>query len=221
VVLLAVAGPARAATGGGGPTQLAGVSGADRLVPRLDAKPPTTYPLRLKEPMPREDPGFEPGMALGQMAGGSGAAVLSLLLLAVGQGPMAVPVLVGAPALVGLTVCQVGTVSSYYESSCGAVIGGAFAGALSVIPLAFLGMSLDHGENGDGYTGFGGAMVGALVGWVVVQPLAATAFWHLFKTPKRLRPSLALPRAPSAAPRPRAADRLPGQVSASVVSLAF
>jgi hypothetical protein len=186
---------------------------------------PPTAAYRLLPEVPPETPS-EPGLAVGQFAAGAGAALggaaLVVLSSAGSNGTLTLPVLLGTPALVGLAVCEVGELSAHYDGSCGPAVGGAVVGAVTVIPLALLGMSLDHHQNDDGYYGFGGAFAGALVGWVVVQPLAATVTWRLFKRPRR-RPSLsALPAAPRLAAVPaRGSDRAAGQVTVSLLATRF
>jgi hypothetical protein len=141
---------------------------------------------------------------------GMGTAFAGLFVASL-DGVLLIPV----PLVVGLAVCGVGKLSDYYESRCAPAIVGAYLGALSVVPLAVLGMSLDHKSTAD-VEGLGGLLVGALVGWVVVQPLAATAAARLFSPPKtRFRTAL-----PAAFPATRLV-RAPGEVTVSLLSLSF
>jgi hypothetical protein len=90
---------------------------------------------------------------------------------------------------------------------------GAFAGALSSIPLAIVGYQLDVGAGGDEFLGGAlGALAGAAVGWVIVQPLISTAAWHLTKQPRlqAVAPPLA-----------RARTRAPGQVTLTLLRAGF
>jgi hypothetical protein len=185
----------------------------------------TAYRLHLAPPP--DDLPSEPGLALGQFAAGAGTAFGGLAVMALGgsatSGALTLPLALGTPALVGLAVCHVGGLSTTYDGSCAPAIGGAVVGALSAIPLALLGFGLDHHQNDEGFSGLGGALGGALIGWVIVQPLAATLAWRLFKHPRRYVSAAlpAAPRLPVAASRPREHASAPGQLTASLVSTAF
>jgi hypothetical protein len=130
------------------------------------------------------------------------------------------------PAAVGAAVCGVGALSKESESSCVGTITAAYLGALSAIPLGYLGFHLDYGHgHGEYLDGLGGFVIGAGIGLFVLQPLAATLAWRLMRTPRR--PVLAL--APPAASRSSLALRgyerrsapVPGQVTVTALAVPF
>jgi hypothetical protein len=205
------------------------VSVASSAAAASPSAPADFHPLTLPPPSSSsswsEQEPFEPGVAAGQLAGGTGVAVAGVALIALGNvagtGALTMPVVMGIPALVGLTVCHIGGSSSYYDAPCGPVIGGAFVGALSVVPLALIGLQLDRSENDEGFSGTAGLAVGALVGWVIVQPLAATVAWRLFRHPRRTAIAAA-PRTAAVPPgRLRASERAPGQLTLPLFSTGF
>lgn len=166
------------------------------------------------------EPPSEPGLAVGQFFAGMGVLVLGGAAFEGNPGALLV-----LPLLSGAIVCAVGSASRYNDGSCLASIGGAYVGALATIPLLLLGASAGAGTD---FNEFRGAIVGALIGWYVVQPLLSTLSWHLFKAPKRRASMAALPGIP-AAPRlrldsPRAsahATAAPGQLSFSLLHASF
>jgi hypothetical protein len=183
------------------------VGSADALPPLPADNPPPHQPLTRADV--QSPPPHEYGLAAGQFLAGMGAALGGVFLA-----PLHPALLAGVPLLVGYTVCQVGKMSDYYESHCGPAILGAYLGALTILPLAWLGMSLDHSTDGE-IDGLGGILIGALVGWAVVQPLSATLAARMFKAPKPVYRTMApvgLPRMP---------PPVRGQVTISILSLAW
>jgi hypothetical protein len=138
--------------------------------------------------------------------------------------PAALAFLLATPFGVGAAVCGVGKWSSHNDGSCAAAIGGAYLGALSVIPLAVLGYQLDVRSGGsDEFDGLGGLLLGAAAGWLVMQPLLSTVAWHTTKRP-RAQPVAIVPR-PSrllVPPGPtRGRQRAPGQLTMTLFSAGF
>jgi hypothetical protein len=198
---------------------------AGRAVAAEDPRPAPT-PAPSWAPLGPGDPAAErpaePGLVLGQAAAGMGTAFGGLMLVAAASsagGVVALPVLMGTPALVGLMVCAVGSESAHYRAPCGPVIAAAFVGALSAAPLALVGMRLDH-HDGEELSGLGGLMAGALVGWVIVQPLVATAAWRIFKQPRQRSFAFAPPRSFVAGPR-TSLGAVSGQLAVPVLAAPF
>ena len=105
------------------------------------------------------------------------------------------------PAAVGGLVGLIGN-GGAHESPYGWTILGAYVGAATVVPIAWV-MSRPTAV----LDGNGGAfaeddiLLALAVGWLVIQPLAATAAWHLWKQPKaHLRARLPPPWASAARP---------------------
>jgi hypothetical protein len=110
------------------------------------------------------------------------------------------------PAAVGMAVCGVGTTSKVYDGRCFPTVGGAYIGALGVLPGALVGLLLGCSSgssstpsSGDGQTGLQGlddcavgAAVGAALGLTIGTLVGAYNGWRIFKRPKpgTLRASL-------------------------------
>jgi hypothetical protein len=134
------------------------------------------------------------------------------------------------PVGVGAIVCTVGGTSDSYDGSCGSAIGGAYLGALALIPGALIGLSLDHSSGELG--GLVGLAIGAGVGYIVGTTVGAVVGWNLSRVPKA-RPLARAPRSdllalsPSASwtePLRRRGDSeagAPPTVSVPVLSLRF
>jgi uncharacterized membrane protein YjjP (DUF1212 family) len=81
--------------------------------------------------------------------------------------------------------------------------------------MALLGASLKGSGEMD-MSGMIGFLVGAMAGWVLVQPLVSTIFWHIYKEPRAVTafPAARLPMSPRpTGPRPARPQRLPGQLA--------
>lgn len=109
------------------------------------------------------------------------------------------------PAAVGLAVCGAGTTSKLYDGRCVPTVGGAYIGALGVLPGVLLGVlagcssgSGSSGTNGDSQSTQGlddcavGAVVGGALGLTIGTLVGAYSGWRIFKRPKpgTLRASL-------------------------------
>jgi hypothetical protein len=164
-------------------------------------------------------PPREIGRSVGQYFAGVGT-VLGATAVAGVTGPVGLVVFVGTPALVGEVVCAVGNGSAHYQGSCAPAIVGAYIGFLSVLPLGVLGTVLFPAANSDVDDG-AGIIFALAVGWLVVEPLAATVAWRLWKQPRRATPLGALPAATLARHSEERRSGLPAAVAVPVLSLAF
>lgn len=103
------------------------------------------------------------------------------------------------PAAVGMAVCGVGTTSKLYDGRCVPTVGGAYIGALGVIPGVLLGALLscssgssstpssgdDHSAGLEGLDScVTGAFVGAALGFTIGTLVGAYNGWRIFKRPK-------------------------------------
>src|SRR6185503_20062593 len=146
---------------------------------------------------------MEGGLAAIQIAVGSVGMLATFipigLLLAASEPVGGLSILV-APTAGGFIVCAVGGTSRYYEGGCAPAVLGACLGALTTIPLTFLGCSFDQ-PRGDvgGCDTF--AAIGFVTGLFVGTAAGATLAWHLAKKPK---PPIRL--SGRALPRPALAD---------------
>jgi hypothetical protein len=114
------------------------------------------------------------------------------------------------PAALGAAVCAIGNASQSYEGPCHAAIGGAFLGAVTTLPLLYLGGSLA----GD----LDAALVMGGVGWFFLQPAVSLLCWH---RSKHLRPA-PVPTTRFRPPEPaRGLASPPGQILAPVLALTF
>jgi hypothetical protein len=111
------------------------------------------------------------------------------------------------PAAVGMAVCGVGTTSKVYDGRCFPTVGGAYIGALGVLPGVLLGVlagcssgSSSTASSGDGQSAglqglddcAVGAVVGGALGLTIGTLVGAYSGWRIFKRPKpgTLRASL-------------------------------
>jgi hypothetical protein len=171
--------------------------------------------------------GPEVGLAAGQFAAGMGVALAGFSgAVATLDSPVAVAFLIATPFATGAAICGVGKWSRHNQASCLASIGGAYLGALTMIPLAVLGFQLDiHDDSGGEWDGLAGALMGVAAGFLVIQPLVGTIAWHMGKQPRV--PSLALLPPPrsrllaQAAPQARGRTRAPGQMTLTLLSARF
>ena len=181
-------------------------------------------------PGPADHPS-EPGIALGQLlaggAIGAGATLLSIDSSSATLHEVWVP---ATPALVGGAVCAVGNLSRDYEGDCLPALAGAYGGAASAFPLGILGAILAHKPGHRELlddSAIGGLLVGMAIGWFVVQPIAATVMWRLYKRPRvKAGPPVPVPAASVATPYdhregPRASPSAPGQLSLTLFRLSF
>lgn len=164
-------------------------------------------PLAPSDDPPAPDPPPEIGRTIFQVAtgalvafAGAGAALSG----ANDDEALTFGALLLTPAAVGGLVGVVGN-GGASESSFGWTILGAYAGAATVVPIGWVmnrrTAALDGHRGGSGFAE-DDLVLALLVGWLVIQPLAATAAWHLWKRPKaQLRARLAPPRT-NAARRP-------------------
>jgi hypothetical protein len=101
------------------------------------------------------------------------------------------------PAAVGMAVCEVGTTSKAYDGRCFPTLGGAYIGALGVLPGALLGALVacsssssqstgdDHSAGLDGLDScVTGVVVGAALGLTIGTLVGAYNGWRIFKRPK-------------------------------------
>jgi hypothetical protein len=177
-------------------------------------------------------------LGMGQFAAGAAAALIlpgSLALLSQDESRasdvVSAAVFLATPALVGTTVCLLGQGSPAYESSWGWTITMSYVSTLSVLPLALFGSQLggalaDDDKRDDSPGATTGAVVGIALGWLVVQPLAATLTWHAHKRPRAksaaaVPPALWARPAGLATPRARRDSRAPGQVVVPMLALSF
>jgi len=96
-----------------------------------------------------------------------------------------------APAAVGIAVCRVGAGSKLYDGRCVPSVGGAYIGALGVIPGTLLGVfaSCSRSSNGgDDLSGLDdcaiGAIVGGALGYTIGTLVGAYSGWKIFRRPK-------------------------------------
>lgn len=116
--------------------------------------------------------------------------------LALGYTGLGVSVLM--PAAVGMAVCQVGATSKVYDGRCVPTLGGAYIGALGVLPGGLLGLLLGcssssssqstEGDNSAGLEGLDSCataiVVGGALGLTIGTLVGAYSGWSIFKRPK-------------------------------------
>ena len=180
------------------------------------------------EPAPEQDPGGDALVGTGQVLAAMGVSLGGLMFAgAVDFGSSSsLVVLLATPAAVGGTVCGVGKWSKYNQGSCGASIGGAYLGMLSVVPLSVIGYQLAVRESGGGdWEGLGGVLLGFAAGWLVVQPVVTTVVWHATKRPRHqtvaLLPPPSRPRTLAPPVLSRGRSRAPGQLTLTLLSARF
>ena len=102
------------------------------------------------------------------------------------------------PAAVGMAVCQVGTTSKVYDGRCVPTLGGAYIGALGVLPGVLLGALVGcssspssqstGGDNSAGLEGLDSCVttiaIGGLLGLTIGTLVGAYNGWRIFKRPK-------------------------------------
>jgi hypothetical protein len=158
---------------------------------RPQAPPPIVAPSLT--PPPSADRS-EAGLAAGQLALGilasSAVTTGGLYLFArafVDGGDSAAPglaLLLLAPGATGAAICAVGSTSRTFRGHCGAAIGAAYLGALSVIPFGYLGGAVGKSD---------GALIGILVGWVVGSAAGGVLGWNASRQPLDAGPPPAAP----------------------------
>ena len=179
------------------------------------------------DPPPTSAAPTEVGRAVGQLFAGGAVAFLSMYAIVL-AGPANVAVAAVAPVAVGSMVCWIGSNSTYYDGGCLAPILGAYVGAFTVIPAALLGASLVDPDRQD-QAGFWAGLAGAVLAWVIVQPLASTISWRIWKKPRAasaprvtLVPPLSSPRRSSLiAPEQARRQRAPGERTVPLFALSF
>jgi hypothetical protein len=173
------------------------------------------------------DTSFETPLALGQALAGAAVPYIAatVVLRSGSEGSVVIAAAGLSPLLVGAVVCGIGNASARYQGSCLPSIVGGTLGALTTVPLFYLGRARrDPRDDLD----LGGIFLG-VVGWFVIQPMAAVVAWHLFRHPRAgLRAPTINPAAPPAAflrgsPPERSAGLAgaPGQLMVRVLSLGF
>ena len=102
------------------------------------------------------------------------------------------------PAAVGMAVCQVGTTSKVYDGRCVPTLGGAYIGALGVLPGLLLGVlagcsssSSSQSSGDDNSVGLEGldscvtnAVIGGALGLTIGTLVGAYSGWRIFRRPK-------------------------------------
>lgn len=149
----------------------------------------------------------EIGIGAGQLLIGTATATAVLAIPFFADGTPAETIaflaLLPGPAAVGGMVCTLGQTSKHYRGNCLPVIGGAYLGALTAIPLAMLGgaaggRSFDNGdEGGRNYTS--GSAIGFIIGYAVGSAVGATIAWHHYKEENSTWSWLAAPPPPNGA----------------------
>jgi hypothetical protein len=138
-----------------------------------------------------EDLPSEIGLTIGQVFAGAGVAFGGLLvsISVLEETPEFGLVLFAAtPIAVGAVVSALGNSGAYRGSGTLTVLG-AYVGGASIVPLIWAVTRDGPGsEGGDALHSSPSipedALLALAVGWLVVQPLMATAAWHLWKRPK-------------------------------------
>jgi hypothetical protein len=147
--------------------------------------PPTVRPTwRQASPAPAPSP--EIGLAGLQVVVGSLAMLITLFPIAFAADAheaLGVFALSLGPAVGGFVVCGLGGTSATYDGGCGTSVVGAYVGALTAIPLVFIGCELDDPEWDTGGC-VAGAALGFIAGYFVGTALGATLGWHIGKRPR-------------------------------------
>jgi len=195
--------------------------------PPHEPRPPLPAPRARYLPQPPgpartpPQPEFESGLAV-QQALVAGVMPIAAVAVAVNGRTLsgaAVPLVV-APLASGTLVCLIGNSSEHYQAPCEAPVIGAVLGALTTVPLWYLGTTV-HVEDD---VNLAPLLLGAL-GWFIIQPVATVTAWHLLRSPRSVPGATPLPPAVlhRALPpeRPRGLSLAPGELTLPLVSLAF
>ena len=191
------------------------------------APAPNPAPASATAPPPAADPPleFEAGRTAAQYLVGALVAAVPLAGLD-GSDDSGLILLAATPALVGGATYLIGR-GGQHDGAFWATILGAYLGAATVYPLAYLGYITDNTQREPGTSGdlyYGNAIVGVLLGWFLVQPLGATLGWHFSRSPRasitaglppRITPRLLQPQ------RPRDPHTLRPAALAPLLSLRF
>jgi hypothetical protein len=182
------------------------------VAPRLVRVPPPAAPAPVVVRAPPPAPGpprpetteAEPGRVIGQIVLGAGAMALTGAVAVGASAATNSPApaflfLLAGPGLGGWFVCGIGRNSKYYDGRCGAAIGGAYLGALTAVPLAFLFGELctpsptSGGDEGINLDCLGAAVLGFAIGYTVGTAVGATIGWQLDKKPRAVPVAQGLP----------------------------
>jgi hypothetical protein len=182
---------------------------------RSEDPPPPRFPApRSPAPYPAPDNvSPESGLAVLQFMVGTAGALGGAMLLRQ-PGAIGLLGLVGTPLVVGGLVGLMGNGSKRVHGSYGWAVGGAALGVLATVPLVVAMGAATATNTDEELPGLGGALLGAAIGWMVLQPLGATIAWQLSSSPREslaLLPDLRRERpiqAVAATRRPPAAPRL-------------
>jgi hypothetical protein len=150
------------------------------------AAAPNPAPASAISPPPAADPPleFEAGRTAAQYLSGVLVAAVGVSL-AFESNDSGLVLLAATPALVGGATCLIGR-GGQHDGACWATILGAYLGAATLYPLAYLGYLNDDTSSGPGGEQiYGNAILGAALGWFLVQPLGATLGWHFTRSPRR------------------------------------
>jgi hypothetical protein len=134
----------------------------------------------------RQTPRYaEPGLVTLEFVGAAATGVASVAAISVIGDPLdfahspsgarAAVLMVGVPALQGLTVCAIGRASKQFSGACGAPVAGAYLGMAPFVGLAFLASTSGQDALGKGIRTAVSLGRGLLVG----APLGATWAWNL------------------------------------------
>jgi hypothetical protein len=149
-----------------------------------DNEVPDSEPLPQLATAPTRSTG-EPSEA-GLVAGETLLAFLTFELSIAAAANTSPYLLFATPLVAGITVCGIGQASDAYDGSCGAAIGGAYAGALTALPLALLFSIGDHsGNSEDAWIPMWA--VGAALGLILGPPIGAVIGWN---ASRELKPHL-------------------------------
>jgi hypothetical protein len=173
---------------------------APRPSPPSAVEAPRPAPVDADATLPAKQVGMGFVALLGAAALGSGLFYLADREGSLVLGYTGVGVTLLLPAAVGMAVCEVGSTSKVYDGRCVPTVGGAYIGALGVLPGVVLGAlatcssssSSSSGTSGDGHsTGLEGlddcavgVVVGGLLGLTIGTLVGAYNGWRIFKRPK-------------------------------------
>jgi hypothetical protein len=164
-------------------------------------------------------PAFESRLALQQGLVAGVTPIVAVVVAVNLRTPVGVAVpVVMAPLVSGTLVCLIGNASAYYRAPCAAPLVGAVLGALTTVPLWYLGTTV-HVEDD---VNLAPLLLGAL-GWFIIQPVATVTAWHLLRAPRPAATPLPPAVLHRALPpeRPRGLSLAPGELTLPVVSHAF